>query len=335
MAFRHGWELLITNFYELSGVNLHNDLQLVAMKGECKRTLRTFADREEGMVFAVNVRHQRCGVSIIKPHGIYFCALDVYMEDEYNLVGGRESLYHLAQYIADVRDDDIREQMWATYRRFFRTAQHYFYSSVSILADLTARTPAPLSVLPDARACLYKLLAKRPATQMTCMCVRVNEYELGRLRSIMSGYMRGDDQSMLCQAMRQLREFGGDLFFRWSDNGGLDRTRANEVKPEPEHLEQYTRVSSIIQRVVQEAPDKRHQCPRRPAFRCGRCRSVYYCSADCQRHMWPVHKRACSKAAQKLIRQRGLAFLVDAAKDCKPEFTQRFCLPAATLSDTK
>lgn len=328
MAFRDCWDRLISNFLQ-SNVDLHKDMQLVAMKGECERTLRTFVDREGGMVFAINVQHQKCGVSIMKPHGIYFCALDLYMEDEYNLVGGRESLYQLAQHIADVLDDEIREKMWTTYRRFFRTAQHYFYSSVAVLTDLVKRTPKPLSVLPDAKTCLYKLLSNRHKVQMTCMCVRVNEYELDRLRSIISNYMRGEDQSMLCNAMQQLREFGGDLFFRWAagDSGGGGLDRGNEFKPE--HVAQYARVASIVALFAQ-TPEKRRQCARRPEYRCGRCRAVYYCSAECQRHMWPVHKHACSRAAQKQIRETGHAFMVVASKDCRPEFTQRFCLPAAT-----
>ncbi|KAK4960900.1 hypothetical protein LTR10_001389 [Elasticomyces elasticus] len=43
-------------------------------------------------------------------------------------------------------------------------------------------------------------------------------------------------------------------------------------------------------------------------FKCGRCKSLYYCSKSCQAQDWPVHKRLCFRPGSKL-RDDGLVHL--------------------------
>lgn len=38
-------------------------------------------------------------------------------------------------------------------------------------------------------------------------------------------------------------------------------------------------------------------CPRKAAFTCGDCRAAGYCSRECQRVNWPVHKKDCAHSA--------------------------------------
>lgn len=38
--------------------------------------------------------------------------------------------------------------------------------------------------------------------------------------------------------------------------------------------------------------------PSKPLKPCTKCQSVSYCSRDCQKNDWKVHKKTCAKAAQ-------------------------------------
>jgi len=33
-----------------------------------------------------------------------------------------------------------------------------------------------------------------------------------------------------------------------------------------------------------------------PLKKCGKCKEIYYCSAECQKQDWPAHRRYCGKA---------------------------------------
>jgi zinc finger MYND domain-containing protein 10 len=42
------------------------------------------------------------------------------------------------------------------------------------------------------------------------------------------------------------------------------------------------------------------KCEKQAFKRCSKCKSVWYCSRECQVADWPVHKEACNKTAKEL-----------------------------------
>ena len=60
---------------------------------------------------------------------------------------------------------------------------------------------------------------------------------------------------------------------------------------------------TVPQGSITVATQHQHVCASCARFfvnmpKCSRCKSVWYCSAECQRTHWPVHKQSCSAASQ-------------------------------------
>lgn len=57
----------------------------------------------------------------------------------------------------------------------------------------------------------------------------------------------------------------------------------------------------------EEAPATCAHCgAKSPPHRCGRCRAAFFCSAECQRKAWPVHKHECRSRDYAAERARAL-----------------------------
>lgn len=81
-------------------------------------------------------------------------------------------------------------------------------------------------------------------------------------------------------------------------------------------------------------------CDKTQALKaCSRCKSVYYCNAECQKQHWPTHKAACKKKAKDTLRTVADATVVPTSaetvqRNLDPQHQEETKIPPSTKVST-